>query len=311
MRKNIFIYITAFIFSVFLWMYVNLNFTYSININVPLDVNMTKNQALSSDLPEFIDVNLKGKGWELLSIIIKKNIAIKLDLSTYKKDTRISLSQSVSEILNLPSSLSITGMNPDTLYLTFDNITTKMIRVRNNLRVIPKSGYAIIGDPKVSPDSVKITGAMSVLNKIKYLFTESLTIENVSSNFSREAAIKDTLTNIIKIEPNKITISYKIELSAEKNFEDIEVKILDIPADKEALLIPPKIKLYLRGGVDELSKISAQEINAYIDYRQIENDNLGYVLPEIKLPVEATVIKYEPDKFQYIIKNRNNTEQKK
>jgi hypothetical protein len=146
---------------------------------------------------------------------------------------------------------------------------------------------------------------MSIIGKIKFLPTEMMNINNVNSGFTKTLKIIDTLNNIIKIEPKTVTISYSIELSAEKNFEDLNVIVSNVPQDKEVLLVPPKLKLYLRGGVDQLAKINPDEIYAGIEYKQIDSDSLGFVSPKIVLPVDVSVVKYEPQKFQYIIKKKN------
>jgi YbbR domain-containing protein len=305
MKKNIFIYISSLVFAIILWLYINLNLVYSISFQIPLDIKLSKTQALANDLPGSIDVSVKGKGWDLLGITLSKSLSLNLDLTNYRKDTKINIAQATNELLNLSSSVVLLSVNPDNIEINFDNITSKMVKVKNMASVTPKDGYSIIGSPKISPDSVKISGAMSIIGKIKYLPTELFVLSNVNIGFTKTIKIIDTLNNLIKIEPKTVSISYNIELSAEKNFEDLNVIVSNVPQDKEVLLIPPKLKVYLRGGVEQLAKINPDEIFAGIEFKQIENDSLGYVSPKITLPVEVTIIKYEPQKFQYIIKKKN------
>lgn len=305
MRKNFIIYSLSFICSVLLWLYITLNLNYTIVVPVSLEVNLSNSQALANDLPSYIDVTVKGKGWELLGITLTKKPTYYLDLSGSKKDAKISVVQRIEEILGLSSGISILSVNPDVIEINFDNITSKMVKVRNMVNVVPKEGYFVIGSPKVNPDSVKISGAISVIGKIKFIPTEQINIANVNSGFTRIVNLLDTLNNIVKIEPKTVTLSYDIQLSAEKNFEDVNVIISNVPQDKEVLLIPPKLKIYLRGGVEQLAKIDPDEIFAGIEFKQIENDSLGYVSPKISLPLDVTVVKYEPQKFQYIIKKKN------
>jgi len=305
MRKNIFIYISSLIFAIFLWLYINLNLVYNISVSIPLDIKLSKAQALANELPNNIDVSVKGKGWDLLGLVFSKNLTLSLDLTNYKKDSRVNITQTINELLSLSSNVSILGVNPDFIEINFDNVTSKMVKVKNALNVVPKDRYFIIGTPKISPDSVKVSGAISIIGKIKYLPTEQINITNVNNGFTKTVKIIDTLNNIIKVEPKNVTVTYSIELSAEKNFDDINVLINNVPQDKEVLLVPPKLKLYLRGGVEQLAKINPDEVFAGIEFKQIENDSLGYVSPIITLPVDVTIIKYEPQKFQYIIKKKN------
>lgn len=305
MRRNIIIFVNTFIFSVLIWLYINLNLTYSHVLNVPLEVIYSKNQAISSELPSNVEITIKAKGWELLSIMLMKEPKYLLDVSGYKKDGSIYLSQNAADALQFPSGVVVQNVIPDIIEFTFDNIITKYVKVRANTVVNTKTGYTVVGSPRIVPDSVKLTGARSVISKIKYLYTFYKEFNGIGSSFSREIEIQDTLANLIKVEPKVVNVFYRIELSAEKTFEDVEVSVRNVPEDKEVLLVPPKIKVSLRGGVEQLSKLFSSDIKALIDYSQIESDEQGYVVPKLELPENLNVIQLEPEEFQYIVKKKS------
>lgn len=304
MKKNFLLIFVSFLFAVLLWLYINLSLTYTINKVAKLDFKINKNQAIASELPDSVELMLRGKGWDLFLLYLKGKSDFSIDLTGYRRDAKLNLLQNLQDNGELPSSVSILNVNPQFIDLVFDNVTSRKVPVRNNVRVIPKDGYIVVGSPQIQPDSVKITGALSIINKIRTLGTESLKIENVSSDFSREVKIIDTSNKNIKVEPGQVTVSYKIELAAEKSFDNVTVNVQNIPNDREVLLIPPKIKIFIRGGVETLSKITIESISANINYREIEEDKLGYVIPEIKLPSEVTLVKIDPEKLQYIIKRK-------
>jgi YbbR domain-containing protein len=305
MKRRITILSISFIFSVFIWLYINLSHDYVIDLSVPLNVKLSGRQALGNELPSSIDLTVKGKGWDLISLKLSKSAVYNLDLTNYKRDTRISTIQEVRNLLNIPASISVVNIHPDTLEIMFDNLTEKMVKVRNGINVIPKEGYLIIGHPQITPDSIKITGASSVLSKIKFLSTENITLSDINANITKTVKIKDTLQNIIKIEPKQVSVTFYIELAAEKEFDGISLLINGIPEDKEVIVIPPKIKLTFRGGVEQLSNITSENVRAKIDFKSIEKDSTGYITPNIELPENINLIKYEPEQFQYIIKKRN------
>ena len=304
MKRNIFILINTFIFSVLIWAYVNLNLTYTIETTIPLKLKSGKSQGISNDIPNNIDVVFKGKGWGLMKILLTKNLVYYVDLTSFKKDTRVDLIQNAAEIVNLPADVSVQSVNPGFIDVSFDNTITKMVKVRNNTSVITKDGYTIIGGVKVTPDSVKITGASSVVMKIKYVQTENIVFKDINSNISKDVRLIDSLGNQVKIEPMVVNVSYRLELSAEKTFEDIDVNVYGVPIDKDVLIIPPKISISLRGGVEELSKLTAKDIKIGINFKQIEADEQGEVEPTIELSDLFTLIKIEPQRFQYIIKKK-------
>ena len=304
MKKNFLIYFSILFFAVMLWLYLSLNLNYTINLSVPLEINLTKSQALASTVPSSIDVTIKGKGWDLVALLVSENLTYYLDLTSIKKDVRVNTFQAISERLNVPHDIIILNTYPDTISISFDKVSERRVQIKNNVNIVLKDGYKIVGKPIITPEYVNITGAKSILSKIKFIPTESVTFENINSDISKIVNLRDTLNNIIRIEPTKVRIEYKVELSADKNFEDITVTINNVPSDKDVLLIPPKLTLYLRGGVEQLSRINPSEIKVYIDYDVIENDTLGFITPIIELPVSNDLINYEPQKFQYIIKKK-------
>jgi YbbR domain-containing protein len=300
--KNPRILLLSVFFAIILWIYLNLSYTYSIEVQVPLEVNYSKSEAVADQLPSNLDVTVNGKGWDLLNIVLFKKLQYKLDLSKFKSESKIVTNQSIPERINLPSNITITKIEPEELDINIDRYSEKYVRLKSNLVIKTKDNYKLVGSIKLSPDSVKIIGANSVLNKIKFVPTELKVIEDVNSNMSGLINVKDTLGNLIRIEPRSIKYSFSVELSADKNFEDIEIAVNNIPDNKEVLLIPPKAEISLKGGVEQLSKINPSEIKLYIDFKKLEDDTLGYFVPEIQLPVEANVVNITPQKFQYIIK---------
>lgn len=304
MKRNIIIVLISFIFATALWLYISLSDVFIINFSIPINVKLSQKQALASDLPNSIDVTLKGKGWDLLIVILGNKPVYNLDLTNYKRNVIISPVSELKNIIGIPENITVLNVYPDSLDIVFDNISEKYVKVKNNLVVIPKDGYVIVGNPKIEPDSVKVFGASSILMKLKSIPTVSLTIENVSQKFSRVINLKDTLKNLIAIEPKTVTVFYNVELLAEKKLEGVDITVRDLPANKEVVLIPPKIDLIFRGGVNHLSKLKMEDISVMVDFSLLEKDSTGFITPDIRIPVDYNLIKYEPNQFQYIIKNK-------
>lgn len=285
-----------------LWIYLNLSYSYSIEVSVPVELTYSKSEAVADQLPSALTATVNGRGWDLLNILLFKKLQYKLDLSKFKNESKIVTNQSIQDRLNLSSNITITKIEPEEIDINLDRYSEKFVRLRSNLIIKTKDNYKLVGTIKLSPDSVKIIGANSVINKIKFVPTEVKIIEDVNSNMSGLVNIKDTLGNLIRIEPRSVKYSFNVELAADKNFEGIDIAVNNIPENKEVLLIPPKAEISLKGGVEQLSKINPSEIKLYIDFKKLEDDTLGYFVPEIQLPVEANVVNITPQKFQYIIK---------
>lgn len=296
--------IIALIFASALWAYVSLSSSYSLDLSVPVEVKTTKSQALSDELPSSIEMTVKGKGWDLLSMILSRDLRYTLDLTKVKRDSRVSTRQLISESMNLKQDLSLVTLNPDTISISFDRVLEKRVPVRSDIRINLREGYSIIGKPKLTPDSVTITGSANLVSRIRSVSTESKVFENVNSSVSGTIALKDTFPSSVKADVRSVDFRYNIQLSAEKSIEEVIVSINDVPDDKEVLLIPPKITVSIRGGVDQLARISPSDITAGVEFPDIESDTLGFVVPEINIPEETSLLSFEPQKLQYIIKKK-------
>lgn len=304
MKKKLPIFIAAFLFSVALWIYVSLSKSYSLDISIPLEIKTGKSQAVTEDMPSSIDVTVRGKGWDLLSVLISKDLKYTLDLSKYKRDTKIATEQLVSERINLKPDVSLVAIDPDTIDIEFDKILEKTVPVKNNIKVNLREGYGIVGTPKLTPDSIEISGAANVVSKIRYIPTEVRIFENVNAPLSGTIALKDTLPNSLRYSIKFVDFRYNIQLSAEKTIEDVLISVNGVPDDKEVLVIPPKISVSVRGGVDQLARIVPSDVSAMLEFDAIEEDTLGFIVPQIVIPEETTLLKSEPQKLQYIIKKK-------
>ncbi|MCB0725629.1 MAG: hypothetical protein KDC73_13115 [Ignavibacteriae bacterium] len=304
MKKNFRLYLFSFGFAFILWLYLKFNVAYNIELSIPLHVHVTNNQALSENLPENITVVASGKGWDLLNLMISRDKDFSLDLSNIKNDTKLNTRQLLSERLDVPSNVSIVSVDPETINISFEKVFKKYVKVRNNVALQLADGYEIIGEPRIIPDSVLVSGASSIVSNIKYLSTEYKLVKDVKENVTETVAIKDTLSNIIRIEPSMVSVTFEVDLLAERKFNDLDITIENLPDDKEVLLVPPKLGLSLRGGVNELADINPGDIKVIVRYGDIENDSLGFIIPEIILPIEASIISLTPEKLQYIIKNK-------
>lgn len=249
-------------------------------------------------------MSVRGKGWDLLGVMFNKDIRYDLNLLNLRRDTRIYTMQGINERLNLPQSVTVTSISPDSININFDNSLAKTVPVINNVEVNLKSFYQIVGSPEIIPDSVVISGPTSVISKINAVSTEYKKFDNISENLSVTVKLIDTLGNNLNIDPSFVTINYTVELAADKEFNDIDVEIINVPQDREVLLVPPKMNISVRSGVEQLSKLNPIDIRAEIDFNDIEKDTLGYVTPKIVLPPKFNVINQTPEKFQYIIKRK-------
>jgi hypothetical protein len=70
------------------------------------------------------------------------------------------------------------------------------------------------------------------------------------------------------------------------------------------MLIPPRIEVVVRGGIDQLTIIEQMDFRAHIDFRAILADTSGSMEPQITSPEGVQVVARRPERIQYIVRTR-------
>lgn len=297
--------IVSLILSVFLWVSLNLNQTYEINKSIPVKINVSQPYSVSGNIPLNLEVKFRGVGWSLIRLFTSSNPEFNFSvIPKYNEQTVILTKQYLNENLGLAQNLTITDVYPESLYVMVDKYEEKYVKLVPRLNIVCRSGYQVVGNPVLEPDSVKIGGSPRLLNSLRQLSTKELSLSNISGNVSRIVDITDSLSNILWKSDNQIKLSVSVELTAEKEFQQVTIKIGGIPADKDVQLIPENVTVQLKGGVNQLSSLDASKIVSVLSYNEILSDTTGSVVPKFSLPPGMNLIKMKPDRIQYIIKKK-------
>lgn len=299
------ILIASFLLSAVLWISLNLNQSFEIEKTVPVKINVNKPYAVSGNIPLNIDVKFRGVGWNLIRLFTSFNQEFTYDINAKKKDQFIILTKEyLDNNLGLSQNLQIIGVSPETLFVKIESYEEKYVKIIPNLQINCMDGYQVVGKPELQPDSIKIGGAIDILRMLDHLYTRNMLFDQVNAGISRKINVSDSLSNILWFSQNELDLKVNIEPTAEKEFANIEIKVTELPDDKEVLLIPQSVTVQLKGGVNQLAGIEAGRIKAQIDYRKILSDSTGSLTPVFDIPAGSTVISVKPETIQYVIKKK-------
>jgi YbbR domain-containing protein len=299
------ILVVSLILSSLLWLSLNMDQSYEIQRYVPVKINIEKPLAIANIIPLNLDVKMKGKGWSLLRLFTSSNIEFNYDINYNGNDKyTIFVKQYFNENVGLGQGLALTYVKPETLVVHLGKYEEKFIKITPDVNVICRSGYQTVGLPYIEPESIKIGGSSTLLANINNIYTRELKYDGVNSNINDMVKLSDSLSNILWFSKDEVNLQIKIELTAEKDYQNVELKVPNIPPDRDVLLIPQSIKVQVKGGVTQLSEIDNSRILAFIDFNTILIDTTGAVTPKFTLPVGMNVISFKPDKIQYIIKKK-------
>ncbi|MBE2219112.1 MAG: hypothetical protein IAE90_12960 [Ignavibacteria bacterium] len=299
------IVIASFMLSVVLWLSLNFNQVYEIEKTVPVNFRVSKPYSVSGNIPLNLEVKFRGVGWNLMRLFTSLNLEFNYEVSAKKKENFTILTKDYLRAnLDLSQNLDIISVYPETLFVKVDTYEEKYVKLLPHMQINCREGYQVVGQPTLQPDSLKIGGSIELLRNINHLNTKHIVFDNVNAGISRNIFVSDSLSNLLWLSQNEVKLNVNIELTAEKDFENIEIKVPNVPDDKEVLLIPQNVTVQLKGGVNQLAQIENSRIIAKVDYFKILSDTTGSVAPYFEIPPGCVVIAVKPDIIQYVIKKK-------
>ena len=302
MNKKLNIFLASLIFSVILWGSISLSDIYYTNIDVKLTLtNFPDGYTTGSNIPEELKLRVKGEGWRLVSINVGPETEFRVSVGGDSGWHHINLYNSLESNRWLLSDVDIINLFPDSLNFFVEKIISKKLPVVSGLNLEFKPGYALATDIILKPDSVIVRGPRSYLKPMTEINTNDIKLKSLDSKTSAEIGLKK-ITGF-EYSSNVIDVILDVQRIVDKQFENIPVDVTDIPAGKEVVLLPNKISINLRGGIQILGKLKPEKFHAYVNYRILAKDTTGSIIPEIILPKNVSLQYSKPDRLRYVIRS--------
>ncbi len=303
MKKNLHIIVLSVIFSIILWISISLSNDYYATVNVPVKlVNFPTGYSTATRIPDDISVKLKGQGWKLLGV----NLSTKSDYTISVEDSgriNVNLYNFLGENQWLSSDVEVIDMTPDTLSFYVEKDFMKKVAVVPDLDLQYKPGYGLATPVYMTPDSTTLYGPRSVVKNLNFVYTKRKTFGKLDDSFRGQVQLEDLPGVIYK--DREVQVYLNVQKIVDKNFDDVDIQIIDLPVDRQVVLLPNKISVGVRAGIDLLGKMDKSRIKAYVNYRDIVLDTLGSIVPKVNVPENTTLEYIKPERLRYIIKKFN------
>jgi YbbR domain-containing protein len=301
MKKNIFIIIVSLIFSILLWVSLSLSNEYYSTINVYLKIiDLPDGYTTASNLPAKIAIKMKGKGWKLA---VERIGSISDFIISAKYDSgRIvtNLYNSLSDNRWITNEMEVININPDTISFKVEKILSKKMKILSSIQLNFKAGYGLAEPIYIYPESTLVYGPWSVLKNMTSVSTEVVSFNKLDSRINSQISLINKQG--LSFDITSASVYLNVQKIVGMDFYDLPITINDVPKDREVVILPNKLSIGVRGGIDILGKISSDQFKISINYRNIVLDTLGSVQPNIELPQNVTLIYSKPERLRYIIK---------
>lgn len=283
-KEKIFVFFVALVLALCLWFLVNLSRAYTISINLPIILgNIPAGMALSDELPEFVTVSIQGEGWTLLSLY-NNPPGIQVNI----EDGEVNLLDQVQQQMNATPDVDVQNVQPLVLNLQLEEQLSRTVPLQSNVKVIFTGQFDFIGRPGLSPDSVTITGAASIVEDITFWDTDSVVIDNVRGDLAAPIPLKQP--------PDRLSLSMNTVqfIGSVTQFTEGESRVFvrarNLPDGQNITFSPAFVTVRYTIPIDQYANVeNLSPFTAYVPFAEIEQDSSGFLAPQI----EATTGEYE------------------
>jgi hypothetical protein len=299
------IIITTALIGVFLWLSVNLREQYQLVIAAPFSVDeVPEGMAIRTPVPRSIQLRFRGDGWRLAGLLLGPDLSVTIPLSSLPHGSRTITVNEIIERISISPGVQLVDVKPDTVAVWLDHLRSKRVPVVTEFTVSFKEGYGQVGAVMLSPDSITVSGAETVLERIASWKTAPTSFEELKAPVETMVPLALSVGPIVRSSPSSVRVRINVEPFAEKVFSGLPVEIRRLPPNRDVIFIPPKIEIVARGGIRQLASLLPVDFELSVPYERILADTTGSVEPEIVPPSGIQVVTRRPEKLQYIVRKR-------
>ncbi len=301
MKKNLNIIILSILFSIIIWVSITLSNEYYSNLKLPVKViNLTDGYAVGSSLPESISLKLKAKGWKLIGLHLSGDLVYSISAGKDTGKVNFRLMNALTDNTWITSEVQVMDIYPGSLSIFIDKIASKRLPVKADIELKFKDGFGLSSSLKVVPDSITVYGAKRIIDTLNSV----LTTEFVTGKLDNYTSFSLDLlkTPDLQYSPEQVQLTMDVQKIVEKEVNNVLVEIVNVPYDRNVLLIPDRVSIGLRGGINVLGKMNIEKVTAGVKYSDVVMDTIGSIAPEISIPGNTELIYVKPDRLKYIIK---------
>lgn len=312
-QKKLTVFCVCIFLSIFFWFLSVFAKYYNDIIEVSATyINLPTNKVVANDLPEKIKLKIRAQGFDLLKYkLFKFPIEVEIDaklmnvIGTEKSSksfiTAASLFQSVASKIN--PDFELVEIQPDTIFLRFDAMLSKKIPIRLNTLLKTEKQFFLSDSIKLFPDSITVSGPKSIIDTIKYLYTEHFEKEHIKN--SEEFLVPISVPNASKhllLSSQKVSVTIHVTKYTEGNF-NIPIEVINLPENYTYETYPSEVSIYFKVSLDNYEKVSPNLFKLTIDYQKPGNllDNNAKI-EVTQAPDFVVVSRIVPSTVEFIVK---------
>lgn len=269
-------------------------------------VNLPEDRFIANKLPKKIELELRGDGFNLLRIKLRNRQIINVDVQDAKRINSFLSYFPVNNQLSkftdqLKGSAVVMSIRPDTLFFRFSEKIEKIVPVKIKSSITYAKQHQLKDSMVVFPETVRISGAQEVVNKIQFIETELIKYENLNAAINKKVNLNSqTAFGKVDLEVAVVSVNIPVTRYTEKSFE-LPIYVENLPDSLRVKTFPEKVNVKLVVAYEDYDNIDISLLRASVDFSQ-STGNGTLLKVELSAPDYVKSGKISPERVEYIIR---------
>lgn len=249
------------------WFFNAMNGDHTADVSYPVEFIYNEEEIVPvQPLPEKIQFNASGFGWNLLRKTIKLNrkpVVIRLD--NFTSTSFIAASELLPIVKGQLDDIKVNYLLHDTVPLQFERVIIKSFKLRvdsSSISLVP--GNQIVSKMKIEPRLIHISGPASIVNTLKDSFYIQIPERNIESNYSEEINLDFELPAQLEYEPGEVNVQFDVASFTQETIS-VNPNLKGFPAGV-SVDSKDKIKLTVLIKPEDIEKLKNTQLDVWIQY---------------------------------------------
>jgi YbbR domain-containing protein len=183
--------------------------------------------------------------------------------------------------------------------LVLDTRIEEQVPVRLTAEVAPAVGYILTQPPKLSPASVTLSGARSLVSQVQSIPTRSDSVTGLKWNNSIPIPLDlRGLPRFVDVADTSVRLEVRVDALSRRVFTGVPVHLIGVYDINEYALSPATATLEVSGGKHNLDSLLMSDIGLYIEFSRFEIEDADSLAPTVKVPETVQDFRVLPATFK-------------
>lgn len=266
------------------WFLNALNKNYTTKINHPIFFVFDREETVvMEELPEKIEIDVSGQGWNLLRKTFWFNVQpINIPLNNPTQIDFIVGSSLVPFISEQVPELNLNYVVTDSIFIHIDRKVGKEMAVDIDSAAIQlQDGIRITSPISLNPDSVLFEGPSVIIDTLPAKVFVKLPESIIDEDFNEPLEIDYPEVDHLNYIPEQVNVSFETGSYVQENMI-VPVSLINFPADSSFLLSNQQVLLRYRVSTEDAGKLTTGDFKVIVNFKNLVDSTLSPLV--IKYP---------------------------